>query len=583
MKPVFLLIRSTNDETKRAHGLNLVVKSDYFNLYSNEGYKTIDKTIVIIDGYVIPRNSIYQEYNNYDQYQLVYLLYKKYGHTFPNYLKGFFCILIANNNECIIINDIHSVKRCFIATWHNEWYISNYLTSIQKIISFPLDPYAPAIHATIQHFIGGRTMFKGLEYSQPASFILINEKGKIIRTYFDASVFIESNKSITDIETFIYVFEDSIEKCIKFLTPQKISATLTGGRDTRSILSVLMHLGINPHCFTFGFPTGIDVITAKHITDISNLGFLNHYIEDLKSKTYGNLVNEIISLNNPFIHLHRAHRLDAIKKENFVMEGKLDMVFIGAMGGDYIIGSGFDDYILTEFLRRYLTESTPEHKIVEEILQKHYINYNSDIVDFIIAFLNSFGIKHKKFNKNVEFNLVHNIIGCTHDIQDINLFMEHSKFVIAPYMDLDIMEALFSSSMSLFSNNKHTKNPFKRLRGGELQCSLIKAFTPGLADIKFANQYTPNDFLGNRLFYVLKRIYLQSFKIISKPTFRYNGWFLPYVDEKLIEFDSLIDQYYDISRMIKDLRNSTHETHEGYWHKYTNPITLALYTYNQKV
>jgi hypothetical protein len=187
------------------------------------------------------------------------------------------------------------------------------------------------------------------------------------------------------------------------------------------------------------------------------------------------------------------------------------------------------------------------------------------------------GLSYGIFNKTVEFNLVHNLIGATHDIQDINIFMEYGKQVVAPFMDIDVMEALFTSPFSMFSNTRHTKNPFKRLKGGELQSRLIKEFSPALAEFNFANQYSPNDIIGNRLLYVLKRLYLHAFKIKSKPTFTYGNWMKEFVSNEVETNKDYINAFYDYDALTEMLEKQTHLQHEGYWHKFTNPITLSMY------
>ena len=254
------------------------------------------------------------------------------------------------------------------------------------------------------------------------------------------------------------------------------------------------------------------------------------------------------------------------------------MVFVGAMGGDYIKGEGFNDYIITEFLRLFLTGTESEVVLIKKILEKHFIEPEKEIINYLNGLLSNMNLEYGVFNKSVEFNLVHNLIGSTHDIQDINVFMEQAKYVIAPFMDRDVMEALFTSPYSMFSNTRHTKNPFKRLRGGELQSIMIKEFSPALAELNFANQYSPNDILGNRVLYVLKRMYLHTFKIKSKPTFSYREWMKDYVLNEVKKNNSYIESFYYYDTLIDSLKNQMHFQSEGYWHKYTNPITLSMYT-----
>ncbi|GEM_PF-2622738 len=570
----FLLSSENNKELSSKFSNCLNIGSDQY-LFIEGKFKTFDNCNIIIDGFVAPRNHCYKEYKTLDQYELIYFLYKKYGTDFPKHLKGFFCIVVSENDKICIANDIHSVKRFYTA--NKDVYISNNIETLKIVTTLKHNSYSPAIFAVLQHFIKGISLFDNVEYSIPATLTIV-DKGNITKTiYWNPQILSDSKKDLTTQEEFINTFDISVKNYLEYLNPTNVSTTLTGGRDTRTVLSSLLNNGIKPHCFTFGYPTGTDVTTAKNVADICSLDFSNHYIENLDSKKYSELVNKIVDSENHFIHIHRAHRLDAIIKESNYFNNDLDMVFVGAMGGDYIMGENFNDYIITEFIRRFLTEEMSQKEIVSQILDKHYIKYDDSTINYIINLLEEFGLRHNTFNKNIEFNLVHNLIGCTHDIQDINLFMEHSKYVIAPFMDIDIMESLFSSPFSLFSNNRHTKNPIKRLRGGELQCKLIKKYSPFLADVPFANRYTPNDVLGNRIKYIIKRSIIQLTSEKSKPTFSYDKWFIEYVKSELINLNEDIKSEYDIHKMINDIDTDMHANHEGYWHKYSNPITLSKY------
>jgi len=487
--------------------LELISSSESFQAYGErDGVVSFGEIRVLLDGYVVPRMSIFDEFKQYGQCELIYRLYTRYGEDFPNFIKGFFSILVVDLNGLLLCNDRHSVQRFYICQRANSYFITNSLDLLKPFHAFQLRPEAGGIQATLQHFVLGACMFEGIEYSTGATLLKVGKNLKKT-TYWKGESLQKLKKDSKEKNSVIEVFVKGIEHHLNYLQPKNISLTLTGGRDTRSILAALLHLGVSPHCFTFGYPSGTDVVTARKVSQAANLAFSNHYIQKLDPLVYGELINRIIQHGNPSIHIHRAHRLDAIMKEKETI-GDIDAVFVGAMGGDYIMGEGFNDYIITEFLRKYLTEKEDEDLTIRDIFDKHFVRYDQSMIEYLKSFLRAFGLSYQIFDKDTEFKLVHNLIGCTHDIQDIALFTAYSSFVIAPFMDIDFMEALFGSTYSLFSNDRHTKNPFKRLRGGELQCYLIRHLAPLLAGVEFANQYTANDVLGNRLRYVMKRLYL---------------------------------------------------------------------------
>lgn len=570
-----------------ADSLNLTFEKNTANyyIYTNKScqFYHIKNFSIYIEGYIVPRNNIYEDYCHLSKNELIVALIEKYESDFIKHIKGFFLLLILRNGRLELYNDIHSVKRFFIGEENQVSIVSNDITILKRIFKPKFNSYAPALFAVFQHFVNGQTLLQNVYYSLPATKLTFDKNGLRQYQYLSNNYFEKLPKNKTTENQFHDIFLKSISNTLDYLKISSLSLTLTGGRDTRSILATLLYLNEEPRCFTFGYPTGIDVIVSQNLAKECSLSFSNHDIDQLNTLTYKQLVDEIINRQDVFVHLHRAHRLDAIKKEAAEFSFNLDAVFVGAMGGDYIMGGHFNDYIITEFIRRYLFGNEDLDALIIEILEKHFVVHDANTVSFIKEQLKLLNLEPNRFDKSAEFSLVHRIIGCTHDIQDINVFFTYSKHVVAPYMDLDVMEALFSSPLSLFHNSRHTKNPIKRLRGGELQSSVIKKYSPLLASIPFANRYTANDVLGNRLLYLLKRTLLELTKPANKPTFSYGDWFADLIKHHLFNNEQFgLTNVYNMSAIKETLFNNSHETHEGYWHVYSNPVMLNLYYNNIK-
>jgi len=388
MKSGFLITSKALAKNQRPDGLDLISSSEAFEIYGHKkAFFAFNDIKILLDGYVVPRIGIFETYKNHGQHDLIHDLFVEYGQDFPSLLKGFFSILIFRPKLLIVCNDRHSVKRFYILSDPSSYMISNRLELLNAFRPFELKREAGAIQATLQHFVAGNSMFHGIEYSAPASLI---KAGKELekRTYWKPGAMANLSRESGDRHTIIEIFTESVRQYVEYLKPRNISLTLTGGRDTRSILAALLYLGCKPHCFTFGFPTGTDVVTAKKVAQAADLDFSNHYIEELVPSAYRELTDRIVEYGNPFIHIHRAHRFDAIIKESKIIN-HIDAVFVGAMGGDYIMGEGFNDYIITEFIRKYLTENGDERHKIRDILDKHFVKYDDGLLDYIILYLQS--------------------------------------------------------------------------------------------------------------------------------------------------------------------------------------------------
>lgn len=559
--------------------LKLIVEKPKFNFYSEGDYTTYQldsKTIHIqIEGYVLPRLSYYRELSKFQPINLIFEIYKNHKENFFKYIKGNFIIVIVYEDGFIVANDHVGVKKFYYHTNIPQFYISNNLQLIVQNSSFQLDEISIILHSLMQHYIAGRTFLKNIRYSQPAS--LIQYRENLTETcYWSSEELVQMSRENFTFEEFADYFKEIIKAYIDFLSPQKISMTLTGGRDTRMILAALLNIKENPRVFTFGAPFSGDVITAKKIARQLGLEFHNHFQKNPTAEWYLNLSIEIVKIGNSLIHLHRAHRLDAIRREKD-LASEIDMVFMGSMGGDYIKGAFLDDYIITELVRRWWFDSTiSKVDLIKELLDRNFINIHDEQLEEIYSILRN----EKYFGnnlKNNEFYVVHNLVGALHDSQDINLFDYEVKYCISPYMDIDFLYKLFSSKYSLFSNFKTSKNPLKRIKGAELHCNIINILAPKLAEIDFVRPYSPKDVVGNYYYYIVKRSIKELFKEKFPSNFPYGDWFPHFIKNQLQTIDEKkFGNIFNLYKMNSSFKNQNNNQTEGFWQKFTNIILLNL-------
>jgi len=521
----------------------------------------------------MPRYHCQLEYSQLSSIELIHKLYQQYKNDFCNYIKGNFNIVISDEDQLIIVNDQLGVNR-FFYTSTKELLISNKLKLITSIQNCTINKEAVMIHALMQHFIDGMTCFNEVKYSIPATIAKTFDSGVKTAVFWNAGELVTLRRNTVDFEDFSIFFREIVNSYVTYFAPKRVTTTLTGGRDTRTILAALMSLELNPRTFTFGFPEGSDVEVARKISEECGICFSNHYIKELNPNNYQDLVKQVVELGNSLIHIHRAHRLDAIIKEKNI-DPNIEMVFMGAMGGDYIKGAHLDDYIVTEFVRRWWFDDISKADLIQELLTRNFIECSkAELHNLVEFFVNQDFFSHGDQKTN-EFYLVHSIIGGTHDTQDMNVFSSQMKYCVSPFMDIDFLYKLFSSKFSLLSNFQTSNNPIKQLKGGELQCNIINTLYPKLSQISFNNHYKPKDILGNQYLYILKRIFTHFVKPKAKSTFSYDDWFVHYVESQINTLSiANTGDIFNLQKLKNAFNKGNHETHEGYWHKYTNVIML---------
>ena len=530
-----------------------------------------------ITGFVLARNEYFNQYNDLSQYELIRQLYLKYNEDFIKYVKGNFIIIINEVDKILIFNDFHSMKKFFFYQSGNRIIVSNKINNIRHRVSVNLNKIYPAILALFQRPVNGITLYEKIYYSQNATKIKITKSKNEITNYWCPIKFYDSiNPKKNDINSVKSIFIKSIENLIKY-NSGNISCTLTGGRDTRTVLSALLKLGVRPNVFTFGLPTGRDVEVSKDISKRLNLNFSNYFIQSLDEKKYLNLVEKIISYNDPFINTHRAHRLDAVLKDK--SNNNTNILFTGFMGGDYTKGVSFNDYIVTNFMKKYFFSNEQTENLIIQILNENHIKHDSSIISELLTLLENIDfLNQSEFKKN-EFLIAFQFIGSLHDYQDINVFDNQDLIAYSPFMDIDIFESLFNSKYSLLNCKRESKNLFNKLKGGELQAFLINEFYPELSKIPLSNGYKPIDILGNRFIYLFKRIFLEITKEKSnKSTFKYDSWMKSFIKYhyKNQETKEFISEYYDFKTLFNSVEANTSLV-EGAWHKFTNPLNFYFY------
>ena len=546
-------------------------ETEGFNLFVSKIISENKGIKILIDGYILPRNEYLDQYVHLSQIELVELLFLKHGSGLVNYIKGIFNLIIIYEEKLFLCNDQQGLKKYFSLPQQNTLTISNDYSIIISCLKNPeINEEAICQHALFQHFIDGNTIIKDIRYSKAASALTYD--GRFIEScYWSWKDLFSLKRSPVPFQSFARQFHHIVKAYIDYLHPESVHLTLTGGRDSRTILAALLHSGISPKSFTFGSPGSADVLTAKEIAQKCVLPFSNHFNAHPNHEWYSALSQEIIEKGESLVHIHRSHRMDSAKKE----ASENSIVFLGSNGGDYIKGAHMDGYIITNFVKEYFFNKNQSDDLIEETLNLNFIRSTPHLLNQINDQLKELTY-YSLESKELEFAIVHELVGQIHCYQDINLFSGSFNYVVAPFMDIDFLYLLFSSTYSLFDNHQTSDNPLKKMKGGDLQCSIIKYLYPSLAEIDFANRYSPNDLLGNQYAYLAKRLIKGIFATKRPANFPYDSWFVDFVKEHAVNIHPALENIIDQKKMINRLSNDQHKSTEGYWHKYTNIIMFSM-------
>jgi len=558
IQPVF------TDRNFRVFAQSNDVKS--FNLKGTE-------IIILVDGYVIPVLSVFQEYINQYQEDLIFSLYTKYGPEFINYVKGNFSILIAEKDRFLVYNDHLGIRKIFYSDKNDILLITNNFKYAASLLELSPSPEHIAIHSLVHHFVAGITFSKELYYTGQSTVLEFSQlSGLKKRNYWDISNLLHSgiNKiSMSDLKDYL---NEIILSYVQYFKPQNLCLTLTGGMDSRLILAILLDNNIKPGTYTYGNPGSGDTMIAGKISELFGLDFYNHYKADPDSKWFEALCDEILEAGDSITHFHRAFRLAGIKSELSARPGT-DMIFGGFMGGEGIKGVHYDDLIITRFTRTYNPDSKNKKALISGFLDNYFTEQRDLSYDYIIDFIDRlpwYG-KDKKAN---EFFLNFILNASNHLAQDINFYHIHFPRFINPYMDIDYLGFLFKSSFNMLHKDNTSANQLRRLEIPGFHCKAIKMTNKKLAEIPFSSGFSPDDYLINKYYYAIKRGIHKRMNKKYLPHFTYGYWYLQFIRNEFEKIQPSINQFYDLALAYKQLLSDKPGIEEKYWHRFTNIVMI---------
>ena len=503
-------------------------------------------------------------------------LFKAYGFDFIHHIKGVFNIVIFAREVFRIYTDHHGIQKYFMSPGSN-YIISNKLRFITSHRTCEVDPDHIAIQSLFNHYINGITFLKDISYNRPGSYVQLENGRPVIEEYFSYHSLLEKQESGWTYSRFADHFSQIVAQYSKQLGPGAVSLTLTGGKDSRTILAALLAGGITPNTFTYGSDLSADVVYAREIAGGTQLGFRNYFPEEVTANWFRSISDEVIDLGQSVVHLHRAHRVDAIKQLS--SEYSSDQLFFGGyMGGELLMGVYYDNLIITNFVKRWIQETDQDKDLIRDHLVSRYLLPESIDLEYIRQFCTELPFFSGDQHPEKEFHLQFQIGAFAHHLADIYMFMNYLHYPVAIFLDIDFLEMLFSSEFHFMKQNNSTRNPFKRVGLYELSMNLQHRLAPQLSTFRFAKKgsYSTEEYLGNKLALISKRAFRRfREKSLYGSNFPLTEWMEEYVDQ---EFNSNhnpeIPGIFDFARARSDFRERKFDANESSWHRYTDIIML---------
>jgi len=492
----------------------------------------------------------------------------KTGPDYRSYLKGNFSLVTAGNDWFCVDGDRFGIQKWFYWVKEDKFIVSDSLSAIRTILNPDPSVEAMALYALTYHFTAGTTILNGVLHNTPAQYISFTQSKLSIGKYWDPMDLLKEQARDITIGDIVDNLSAHVLELLE-LYKGNVSLSLTGGADTRNILSIMLRNGVKPHLYTYGDPRSTDCMKAAAIAKGLKL---DHTVHDIKMspQVFSDYGRKIIKWGQSLTSIHRAHRIIAVERE----AENCDLMFLGTLGGEFVKGVGEDDYIIPS-----IVYDTWDHSLNSMSLQQKANNKGLVESSFDISTLLSLMNSEPYFQSTPTVRKMASLCYITahlHDAQDIILYQYPMKKVYTPFLDVDYLKLLFSSKHA-FNSKEVIINPIKRRVANPIYASqFISASYPELGRYRYCGEHKPNEVLFNPYTAALLKGLRQKLSKPDPANFPLGDWMKAFIEMEHAEIkDSpMLKSIFDMKGLSRCLKDDPYKPKESYLLKYTNPIFM---------
>lgn len=581
----FLLYSITGDvdfKDRETSSADTARYGEYVLRHNGQGFSRAGDTGVYIEGYVMPRNDLFRQYGHMGRHDLVAGLYATYGKSFTDYVKGCFIVIIMKEDRVEIFFDHLGLFRAFYYSSAGRFMMAGTVSRLMEAgVSTGPDRVSLAMQALFHRVPGHFTVYSDISKSGPADYFRL-EGGTVNQSvYFKPGDLTAHDTVRQDIKTedFATLFRSNVINLNSYLKPESTLITLTGGKDSRTILAALLGAGIKPSGFTYGNPLSRDAVYAGRTARKAGISH-SIYNPPATREWFALEAGKIIAGGDPEINIHRSHRRYA-----FAMAatgtGRETAFYAGYMGGELLMGIYYDDLIFTDFLKSLWGGSPTEH-IIDERLKAYFIRTDPQLTGAILERISGMACTDVSLTRQMrEFHGLFEI-GIPHHAQDMNLSLSHWNYPCPAYLDIEFLMLLFRSRQSFLYRDVSTANPVKRHKLFSLNMRLQHLLYPELDSVPFGKRgsYSNSEYLLGPVPWSI----IQGFRYLTQrrgypPSFIYGTEYGEFLRGALGEAgsgSSPARDLYDVDQARVSFEKLNFPLTEKHLHKYSGIVTFNM-------
>jgi len=581
----FLLYRTTGavafkDEDKPS--VYTARYGEYVLRHFGRGFSRAGDTGIYIGGYLLPRNDLLQQYGAMGPHVLVASLYASYGKSFTDHVKGCFIVIIMKEDRVEIFFDHLGLFRAFYYSAAGRFLMAGTVSRLKEAgISSGPDRVSLAMQALFHRVPGHFTVYSDISKNGPADYFRL-EGGTVHQSAYFKPGDLTGNETVRqDVETeeFATLFRRNVINLNQYFNPESTLITLTGGKDSRTILAALLGAGIKPSGFTYGNPLSRDAVYAGKTARKAGISH-STYNPPATREWFKHEARAIIDRGDPEINIHRSHRRHAFTLAA-ADAGRETAFYAGYMGGELLMGIYYDDLIFTDFLKNIWNGSSAE-QIIDERLKAYFIRPDPQLTGAILERISGMACTDVSLTRQMrEFHGLFEI-GIPHHAQDINLSLSYWNYPCPAYLDIEFLMLLFRSRQSFLYRDASTANPVKRHNLFSLNMKLQHLLYPELDSVPFGKRgsYSNSEYLlGPVPWSIIKGFRYLTERRGYPSSFIYGTEYGEFLDGALGEAaaeGSPARDLYDVDQACASVDKLNFPLTEKHLHKYSDIVTFNM-------
>lgn len=432
---------------------------------------------------------------------LVPFIYRKYGTDLIERIKGWFNILIYDRKKRLVylLNSRLGMRPLYYQETAGYFIFCSRLKPILRcsLGAKKIDKKSFADYVLFNYPLGDQTYVEGISLLAPATIMTINDSGIVQKRYWSPRALF-AGKLVSRVESMVQA-EDILKKAVARMHDDAttVGVSLTGGFDSRTVLSLLDKDPKDVLLYSFGGPGSKDIAIPQAISRECSYEYVPVRLDrDYAQRFFVDYATKCITRSDGRSTLARAHYLYALD----AIGRRAGVVLTGNCGSELIRPVHMTGEVISDNTKALFTTMN-EHSLstafdrfrVPRYFDKTNVIAQKDMVCESLAQTTGFSEEGLTLNQRFYLFLVKEVFrkyfGTEMAMEDGYV---HNR---SPYLDSDFIDFIFKTPLCGANYDFYVNNPFVRVNGQLLYARIINNNSRILARLPTNRLYAPQDLL----------------------------------------------------------------------------------------